>query len=234
MFSASAMHPFRKKFSSEGSPTNNRPPTPTPSIMKYIKQGFATLNPRKKDPLGTLVDSSSALALSIASPACYPTNTILDEPGSSKEVDLEAAYEGAKIGSSSALALSIASPLCDPTDPTPDETGSSKEVAWKTAFEGAKMVIEIANASSDMFLPLKAVVGALSVLMKNCDVSTAECFVLTAAHHFLQQTKVNEDQIKEVEEKVQSLCKMLTHPVGDQDSEEKARREILRVFVLSF
>ena len=32
------------------------------------------------------------------------------------------------------------------------------------------MAVEIANASSDMFLPLKAVVGALSVLIKNYDV----------------------------------------------------------------
>ena len=33
------------------------------------------------------------------------------------------------------------------------------------------MAVEIANESSDMFLPLKAVVGALSVLIKNYDVS---------------------------------------------------------------
>jgi len=33
------------------------------------------------------------------------------------------------------------------------------------------MVIEIAKETSDMFLPLKAVVGALSVLIKNYDVS---------------------------------------------------------------
>lgn len=32
------------------------------------------------------------------------------------------------------------------------------------------MAVEIANASSDMFLPLKAVVGALSVLIQNYDV----------------------------------------------------------------
>ena len=34
------------------------------------------------------------------------------------------------------------------------------------------MAVEIAKESSDMFLPLKAVVGALSVLIQNYDVST--------------------------------------------------------------
>ena len=33
------------------------------------------------------------------------------------------------------------------------------------------MAIEITKESSDMFLPLKAVVGALSVLIRNYDVS---------------------------------------------------------------
>jgi len=32
------------------------------------------------------------------------------------------------------------------------------------------MVVEIAKESSDMFLPLKAVVGAMTALMKNYDV----------------------------------------------------------------
>jgi len=34
------------------------------------------------------------------------------------------------------------------------------------------MAVEIAKESSDMFLPLKAVVGALAVLIKNYDVSS--------------------------------------------------------------
>ena len=69
-----------------------------------------------------------------------------------------------------AIALAFASPSCDPTDNAPDEPGSSKESVWKTAYGTAKMAVEIANASSDMFLPLKAIAGALSVLIKNYDV----------------------------------------------------------------
>ena len=43
--------------------------------------------------------------------------------------------------------------------------------AWQTAYSTAKMVVDITKESSDMFLPLKAVVGAISVLIKNYDVS---------------------------------------------------------------
>jgi len=39
------------------------------------------------------------------------------------------------------------------------------------------MVVDIAKESSDMFLPLKAVVGALSVLIKNYDVSPAPVII---------------------------------------------------------
>ena len=77
---------------------------------------------------------------------------------------------GVLAASTSAIALSITSPACDTTDTTLDEPGSSKESCWGTAYEAAKIAIDIANASSDMFLPLKAVVGALSVLIKNYDV----------------------------------------------------------------
>ena len=73
--------------------------------------------------------------------------------------------------SSSVIALSIGSPSCDSSDITPDEPGSSKESGWRTAYGAARMAVEIAKESSDMFLPLKAVVGALAVLIKHHDVS---------------------------------------------------------------
>ena len=49
---------------------------------------------------------------------------------------------------------------------------------------------------------------------------------------FLQQTIANTQQIRDVEGRVRSLARFLTSPVGDQNSEEKARREALRRFVL--
>ena len=58
-----------------------------------------------------------------------------------------------------------------PPEPAPEPP---KESWWGTAYEAAKIAIDIANASSDMFLPLKAVVGALSVLIKNYDVRSLQ------------------------------------------------------------
>ena len=75
--------------------------------------------------------------------------------------------------STSAIALSsVAS--CDPTNIALNEPGSSKESAWKTAYGAAKIAIEVIKESSDVLPPLKAVVGALSVLIKNYDVSSCQ------------------------------------------------------------
>jgi hypothetical protein len=95
------------------------------------------------------------------------------------------------------------------------------------------MAVEIAKESSDMCLPLKAVMGALPVLIKNHDVSPPQ-HPVTFIDHLLQQSAANAEQIKDIEERIQSLSGVLASPVGDRDSEEKARRETLRRFVLSF
>ena len=54
-----------------------------------------------------------------------------------------------------------------------DEPGSSKESVLRTAYSAARIAVETANDSSAMRPPLKAVMGALSVLIKNCDVSSS-------------------------------------------------------------
>ena len=76
--------------------------------------------------------------------------------------------------STSAIALSIISVSCDPSNIAPSEPGSSKESAWKAAYGAAKIAIETIKESSDLCLPLKAVAGALFVLVKNYDVSSGQ------------------------------------------------------------
>jgi hypothetical protein len=44
---------------------------------------------------------------------------------------------------------------------------------WQTAYSAARMAVEITKESSDMFPPLKAVVGAVSFLIKNYDVGVS-------------------------------------------------------------
>ena len=54
---------------------------------------------------------------------------------------------------------------------------------------------------------------------------------LLTTDRFLQQTAANAQQIRDIEERVESLAGVLTPPVSDEDNEEKARREALRRFV---
>lgn len=70
--------------------------------------------------------------------------------------------------------MSIISPSSNPTETAPDGPGSPKESGWGTAYAAAKMAVDMAKESSDMFLPVKAVAGALSVLIKNYDVSSSQ------------------------------------------------------------
>lgn len=76
--------------------------------------------------------------------------------------------------SSTAVALSVASPFYDTLGTSSDGiTVQGSGTAWRTAYAAARMAVEIAKESSDMFLPLKAVVGAMSVLIKSYDVSVS-------------------------------------------------------------
>jgi len=74
--------------------------------------------------------------------------------------------------SSTAIALSIGLAFSNIRDPSSDgATIQGNDTGWKTSYGAVRMAVEIAKESSDMFLPLKAVVGAMSVLIKNYDVS---------------------------------------------------------------
>ena len=52
-----------------------------------------------------------------------------------------------------------------------------------------------------------------------------------AADCVLQQTIANAEQIKDIDDRIESLSEILTSPVGDQDTDEKARKTALREFV---
>ena len=132
--------------------------------------------------------------------------------------------------SSSAIALSIVSASCNPCQVAPDESASPKESVWRAVYGAARIAVETAKESSDMLPPLKAVMVALSVLIRNCDVSPPQPPVPLTADCILQQTFANAEQIKDIEDRIESLSKILTYPVVDQDTGEKARTA-LRKFV---
>jgi len=82
----------------------------------------------------------------------------------------------ALVATSTAIALSIGSAFPDTRDASSSgATVQGRDTGWQTAYDAIRMAVETIKESSDMFLPLKAVVGAISVLMKNHDVSIS-CF----------------------------------------------------------
>ena len=73
---------------------------------------------------------------------------------------------------SSAIALSITPVSDDPGVTSSDgDTGQGMDAIRQTTYAAVRMAVDITKESSDLCLPLKAVVGALSALMKNYDVS---------------------------------------------------------------
>lgn len=83
---------------------------------------------------------------------------------------------------STAIALSIASPLYDTRDTSRGgDTVQGRDTIWQTAYSTARMAVEITRESSDMFLPLKAVAGVISVLIRNYDV----CGSCQRTEHYL-------------------------------------------------
>ena len=75
------------------------------------------------------------------------------------------------VASSTAIALSIISPFSGTS--SDGTTVQGRDTGWQTAYGAARMAVEIAKESSDMFPPLKAVVGAMSALIRNYDVSVS-------------------------------------------------------------
>ena len=110
----------------------------------------------------------------IAMPRFRISNTPATTPPSPAEVQKFSSKREPKslIASSTAVALSIGSPSPDSRGTSSDDTSvGRRNTDWQTAYGAARMAVDVAKESSDMFLPLKAVVGAMSILIKNYDVS---------------------------------------------------------------
>jgi hypothetical protein len=120
--------------------------TPTTPPKSSIRKKLSAV--RRRDVKG-LVASTIAVASSVGSPSLnqsYPPSSDEQKAAHTSHPDNDA------IGRESS-------------------SHRAADSAWQTAYSTARMVIGIAKESSDMFLPLKTVVGALSVLIKNYDVS---------------------------------------------------------------
>ena len=142
-------------FPSRGKPRSRTPVTPTPVSTptspeeSFIRKKFSTLH---RGDVKTLAASAIALVSSIGSPSLNQSyRPRLDEQNAThtSHLDLDAIGQGSESSSHRAV-------------------GS----AWQTAYRTARMALDITKELSDPLPPLKAVVGALSVLIKNYDVSS--------------------------------------------------------------
>jgi len=87
---------------------------------------------------------------------------------------------------SATIALSIGSAFNDTRGTSSDGiTIQGTDAIGQTAYSAVRMAVEVIKESSDMFLPLKAVAGAISALMKNYDVSVSRSRVERLLIHCL-------------------------------------------------
>ena len=106
-----------------------------------------------------------------ATPTDHPQTTPTERKKAVKSNPKAGAKKrGALAALSTSIASAIGSSSQGPSDTGVDQPGTSKESRWRTAYIAARMAVEIAKESTDIFPPLKAVVGAVAVLIKNYDV----------------------------------------------------------------
>lgn len=76
--------------------------------------------------------------------------------------------------SSATIALSIGSAFNNTRGASNDgATVQGMDAIGQTVYAAVRMAVEFTKESSDLCLPLKAIVGAMSALIKNYDVSTS-------------------------------------------------------------
>ena len=130
----------------------------------------------KFDPAIQLVYSSTFAMRPFRKPNS-PAGTPVSNPTPPKKLVRKlAAQKDPKLlaVTSTAIALSIGFPFNDTHDTLDDgDTAQGMDAVGRAAYAAVRMAVEITKESSDMCLPLKAVVGAMSALMKNYDVSAS-------------------------------------------------------------
>ena len=102
--------------------------------------------------------------------------------------------------------------------------------SWgSTAYATTKLAINLVKESSDIFPPLKSVVGGLSVILDHCDV---EYIPLRLPHPLYsqpsQQTITCRKTIESLLPRVEGLVESLSVPAPGSEIEEEKRREVFK------
>ena len=97
------------------------------------------------------------------------------------------------------------------------------------------MVLDVVKESSDVFTPLKSVVGGLSAILKQYDVSLYDSGNPDSADfvYFNKQYIANKEDVQRLITRVDLLSTSLTGKPQHDDVKEIERREVLGRFVLA-
>lgn len=150
--------------------------------QREVAKSDRQCNSRRRDqvidqPLGQTIEltCSSTIVMHYLRKSMPLANTPSPTPASPAELVenlMSQRNSKALSATSSAIALSIGSAFSDARGmSTNGAAPQGMDAIQRTAYAAVRMAVEITKESSDLCLPLKAVVGAMSALMKNYDVS---------------------------------------------------------------
>jgi hypothetical protein len=150
--------------------------------------------------------------------------------------------ESGGMGTAAFLAIHLTI-LCDiasddPTRSTPTEIHLTvdpiavheNKSSWKsTAYSTTKLAINMVKEASDVFPPLKSVVGGLSVILQHCDVRFTYSIPPHPQYSLLsQQTMACRQTIESLMPRVEWLAESLSAPAPEGEVKEEERRTILK------
>jgi hypothetical protein len=98
-----------------------------------------------------------------------------------------------------------------------------------TAYSGTKMALEVVRESSDVFVPLKSVVGGLSAFLKQYDVSDLQITLPRLILDVISKQYIsNKDDVQRLIQRIQTLSTLLKRSPTKKDTTEIERRTDLK------
>ena len=106
---------------------------------------------------------------------------------------------------------------------------NKSEMSWKsTAYASVKVVADVVKESSDVFPPLKSVVGGLTAILKHYDVRPASSASPMILMYYPQQATANRQAIEQLIPRVERLAESVRANVSESETKEHKRRETLK------
>ena len=110
----------------------------------------------------------------------------------------------------------------------PDGAVDKNKSNWKPAASATpESILRTVKDSSDVFPPLKSVLGGLCAILENSEVWFTSQSLESRGLQPFQRTAENKQAIESLAPRVKTLAESFCAPIPDDDTQEKARRKIL-------